>query len=65
MFLFIVIIIVLLPVLYLELKIRKTKQLIRHTAGPKTLPLVGNAHQVGKTPSGKMLKNEMKNTYRE
>ena len=40
-------------VLYLEIKAYQIKQKIKHTPGLQTLPLIGNAHQLGKTPSGK------------
>ncbi|XP_065368487.1 cytochrome P450 4e2-like [Calliphora vicina] len=51
MLIFIILIACLLPLIYLELRTYKLKQMIKHTPGPKTLPLVGNAHQMGKTPS--------------
>ncbi|XP_037823515.1 cytochrome P450 4e2-like [Lucilia sericata] len=51
MFIFILLVACILPLIYLELKTYKIKQIVKHTSGPKTLPLVGNAHQTGKTPS--------------
>lgn len=55
MLIFIILIACILPLIYFELKTHKINEIIKHTSGPKSVPLIGNAHQVGKTPSGKLL----------
>ncbi|XP_073846356.1 cytochrome P450 4e2-like [Musca autumnalis] len=51
---FLLLIIVLLLILFVilkEIQRFKTRQKMSHTPGSTTLPLIGNAHQMGKTPT--------------
>lgn len=43
-------------VIYKELLRWRMQQKMGHTQGPRMLPVVGNGHQLGKSPEGKVLK---------
>uniref|UniRef100_T1PFY1 Cytochrome P450 n=1 Tax=Musca domestica TaxID=7370 RepID=T1PFY1_MUSDO len=51
MFLLLILIILLVLIVYKEIKYSGVRQQIAHTKGPPTLPFIGNAHQLGKTPT--------------
>lgn len=61
---FVILILCLSPVIYSEWRIYKMKKVIKHTSGPKTLPFIGNAHQFGKTPSGKFQNSKKSTAFR-
>lgn len=42
----------LLAVAYLQLTTYRRRKILKKFNGPKGLPLIGNAHQMGKNPSG-------------
>ncbi|XP_075165711.1 cytochrome P450 4e2-like [Haematobia irritans] len=51
MFLWLIISTALLWVVYKEIKYSKIRKIVSHTKSPPMLPFIGNAHQLGKTPT--------------
>uniref|UniRef100_A0A1I8PNV9 Cytochrome P450 n=1 Tax=Stomoxys calcitrans TaxID=35570 RepID=A0A1I8PNV9_STOCA len=49
-----IVLLILAPILFIlhyEMKYKKIRKQIKHTPGPPILPMLGNAHQVGKSPN--------------
>ncbi|XP_073811627.1 cytochrome P450 4e3-like [Musca autumnalis] len=51
MFLLLILIAFLALIVYKEIKYSAVRKQIAHTKGPPSLPFIGNAHQLGKTPT--------------